>query len=83
MKLTKEQQLLIITMEECAELIQACSKILRHGQDSEKMQQLLEEAGDVQTMLDLLIEHNYMTMWDVAERCDIKREKLSKWSDLV
>jgi len=76
MELTKEQELLIITMEECGELIQACSKILRYGQDPEKMQQLLEEAGDVQTMLDLMIEHKLMTIWDVAERCDIKREKM-------
>jgi len=81
--MTLEQQLLIITMEECGELVQACSKVLRHGSTPAKMQQLVEEAGDVQVMLDLLMEHKYTTPWDIAERCDVKREKLAKWSDLL
>ena len=42
------------TMEECGELIQACAKVLKHG-DVEK-QNLSEECGDVMAQIMLLIE---------------------------
>ena len=46
---------LILTMEECGELIRACSKILRHGTDDSKyIDNLIEEMGDVYDMLDTL-----------------------------
>ena len=39
-------------MEECGELTQACSKVIRHGVKTEKYHQsLLEEIADVQAML--------------------------------
>ena len=49
-QLDARQQLLVITMEECGELIQACSKALRRGElfeysDSES--QLKQEIADV------------------------------------
>ena len=48
------QELLIITMEECGELIQACSKIYRHGHNEKDMRSLAEEIADVETMILLL-----------------------------
>ena len=33
--INKFQQLMIITMEECGELVQACSKVYRHGNKKE------------------------------------------------
>ena len=85
-KLEGRQQLLVITMEECGELIQACSKALRRGElyeNSDSQQNLKEEVGDVYTMLDLLVEWDVLSWDEIEERRNIKREKLKKWSDLI
>ena len=78
----KLQELLTITMEECGELIQECSKAIRcdNYYDNEK---LVEEVGDVQCMIDLLHEFDLISWDDVNDRVQIKREKLKKWSGLV
>ena len=52
------EKILIIMMEECGELVQACSKVLRHGLTDQKYtQNLHEELGDVVAMTRLLQEH--------------------------
>ena len=84
--LDARQQLLIVTMEECGELIQACSKALRRGElyeNSDSEQNLKEEVGDVYTMLDLLVECDVLSWTEIEERRNKKREKLKKWSDLI
>ena len=46
---------LVITMEECGELIRACSKVLRHGVDDPKyLQNLQEEMADVKAMITII-----------------------------
>lgn len=71
---------LIITMEECGELIQACSKVIRHKNDLVKfpkwMESLTEEAGDVLAMIDILVEEGYLKKEDLEQRKIVKREKL-------
>ena len=57
-KLTEYQELLVITMEECGELIQACSKALRR-QDIDD-QNLKDEICDVMCMIELMQE------WDIV-----------------
>ena len=81
-KLDTLQQLMIITMEECGELIQRCSKWLRKNEyyDDKK---LLEEVGDVYTMIELMHEFDIISWNDVEERVKFKRNKLKKWSSLV
>ena len=84
--LDARQQLLVITMEECGELIQACSKALRRGElyeysDSET--ELKKEVGDVYAMLELLVEWDVLSWTEIENRRDIKRMKLSRWSDLI
>ena len=84
--LDARQQLLVVTMEECGELIQACSKALRRGelyQHSDSEQNLKEEIGDVYTMLDLLVEWDVLSWTEIEKRREVKRKKLSKWSDLI
>ena len=78
----KLQELLTITMEECGELIQACSKAIRCNDyyDNDK---LLEEVGDVYCMIELLHEYDLVSWNDIEERVKIKKEKLKKWSDLL
>ena len=44
---------------------------------------LLEELGDVQCMIELMVDHNIITYKELAVRSCHKREKLKKWSQLV
>ena len=76
------QELLTITMEECGELIQQCSKAIRCDdyRDNEK---LIEEVGDVMCMLELLHEYDLISWEDVYERVEVKKKKLKRWSNLL
>ncbi len=82
------QQLMIITAEECGELTQRCSKILRRYEtisdiEEEQRQKFLEEAGDVYCMLELLVEHGIVDWKELEDRADVKKEKLTLSSDLM
>lgn len=82
-KLDTRQQLMVITAEECSELIQVLSKILRRGEvDDELREKLVEEIGDVYTMIDLMHDFDLVSWEEIEDRADIKRKKLKKWSDL-
>ena len=78
----KLQELLTITMEECGELIQACSKAIRCDTyyNNEK---LIEEVGDVYCMIELLHEYDLISWDDIDNRVLDKKEKLKKWSKLL
>jgi len=78
----KTDELMIITAEEAGELTQACTKILRHGIDEQKIKALLEEVGDMQCMIELLVSHNIITNEDIVKRKLIKLDKLKKYSNL-
>ena len=83
-KLDKHQQLFAISAEECGELVQVCMKILRKAKVNDEWNaKLLEEAGDVFCMLDLMVIHGYLTWDDIQKRSNIKKGKLSKWSNLI
>jgi len=77
----KLQELLTITMEECGELIQACSKAIRCD-DYHDNKKLLEEVGDVYCMIELLHEYDLISWSDIEKRVKVKQEKLKKWSKL-
>ena len=81
----KEQELLVITMEECGELIQACSKVLRGGEEfkKENLKNLQEEAGDVWCMLHLMIKNDLISLKRLEKRKIEKLGKLKKWSNLL
>jgi|TARA_B100000035_G_scaffold2455_1_gene2141 hypothetical protein len=82
--LDTHQQLFAITAEECGELTQVCMKILRRANvDEEWNTKLLEEAGDLYCMLDLMVQHGYLNWDDITERSNVKKQKLIKWSDLI
>ena len=51
--MNKLQELMTITMEECGELIQACSKSIRCD-DYKNNDDLKEEIGDVMCMISLV-----------------------------
>jgi NTP pyrophosphatase (non-canonical NTP hydrolase) len=79
-KLCKEQQLLVITMEECGELAQVCSKALRKRKTD--LQNLKDEIGDVYAMIDLMTEKGIVSWSEIHDRAREKRSKLAIWSDL-
>lgn len=81
-KLDERQQLLVILMEECGELIQECSKNLRRGELFDKPD-FKKEVGDVYAMIELLVEWDVLSWDEIENRRDEKRKKLSKWSDLI
>ena len=76
-----DDELMVITMEECGELIQACSKAMRTRENSS--QQLTEEVGDVMCMVGLLMQYGLIDEEDIEERVKVKLAKLAKWSYLV
>lgn len=78
-----------ILSEECAEVIQAISKVHRFGLDNYKpgkpktnREHLEEELGDLLAMIDIL-EDMEVVSWDNLEIAkQAKIEKLKKWSSI-
>ena len=81
-KLDYNTELMLITMEECGELIEACSKTIR-CEDYEDDERMIEEVGDVFVMIDLMMERGLLKTEDIENRKKIKIEKLKKWSNLI
>ena len=88
------QQLMTITMEECGELTQQCSKTMRkfsnvndaledNTRASVNRVRLIEEAGDVLCMIELMVAHGLLTDRELRARVNVKREKLKTWSTLI
>jgi len=76
-----KDELMTITMEECGEVIQACSKVMRFpGEQSSEM--LKKELGDLYCMIEICIEKKLLTYSELIDGSKVKREKLKKWSNL-
>ena len=74
--LDARQELLIITMEECGELIQACSKALRRGElfpNSDSEAQLKQEICDVSAMIELMQDFDIISWEEIEEGVERKR----------
>ena len=80
-KLSKLEELMVITMEECGELTQECSKAIR-CQEFDK-DSLKEELSDVMCMLELMIENKIITRAELSNGANLKKMKLMKWSNLL
>lgn len=78
----KREEMLVITMEECGELIQACSKMIRTKGKTKYLRNLQDEVGDVLTMIEILKMSGMVTDEQIADRMKEKKEKLMKWSML-
>jgi len=79
-QLVKHEEALVITMEECGELIQACSKVIRTKGDTKYIRNLQDEIGDVLMMIEILKMNNYVTDKQIEDRMKEKKKKLMKWS---
>ena len=80
-KLDYNTELMLITMEECGELVEACSKAVRS--EDYTIDKLTEEAGDVLCLINLMIEKGILKERDLNNRIQTKRMKLMKWSNLL
>jgi len=86
----KVKETLVITQEECAEVIQAISKVLRFGfdssypfEDSATTKECLEmEVGQLLCMVDILVEQGVLDATNVRQARSYKREKLKEWSSI-
>lgn len=75
------KEALVITQEECAEVIQAISKVFRFGEQSNK-EHLEEEVGQTLALFDILIERCILSDTRVNAARLAKKEKLKQWSNL-
>lgn len=91
MRTLRRDQILTITQEECAEVIQVISKIFRFGLGHEHIsshrgitntQKLEEEVGDLLAMVDLLIEEQILDPEHLSAAKQQKIQKLKVWSDI-
>ena len=83
----KVNEVYAITQEECAEVVQAISKVMRFGLDSThngrtNRDHLEEEIGDLQCMINLLVEAGVCDTVSVLEAARRKRSKLEQWSTI-
>ena len=79
-QLDARQQLMVILMEECGEVIQEASKIMRFGNDASK---LTKELGDLQFMINLTANHLGIDSVSIGVHANEKRDKLKKYSNLI
>lgn len=90
MLMSKEQEALLILQEECAEVIQAVSKIFRFGTDNYKpgrtlvsnKEHLETEIGDVLCMIDILVSQGVVDPLKIDAAAGLKKEKLKVYSNI-
>ena len=81
-KLEYNTELLVITMEECGEMIEACSKAIR-CEDYVDNDRLIEEVGDVLCMIDIMVDMGLLRERDLNNRIQLKKMKLLQYSNLL
>jgi hypothetical protein len=84
----KQQEILVITQEECAEVIQEISKIFRFGINQAHKEGMLHqekletEVGDLLCMISLMTQHGLIRSDQVTTAVENKQTKLKQWSKI-
>ena len=85
----KENEIMDILQEECAEVIQAVSKVRRFGINNYKpgkpktnREHLEEELGDFLALVDIMLEQDFVSWGNLEVAKKAKIEKLCKWSNI-
>jgi NTP pyrophosphatase (non-canonical NTP hydrolase) len=85
----KQKEVMLIAQEECAEVIQAISKVFRFGMDDvhpttmkSNKDSLEEEVGDLMCMIELMQEYGIISATNVLNANVKKRNKLKQWSNI-
>lgn len=78
-----EEEMLTLMIEECSEVIKACTKIKRHGKDSNffgspttNMEDLAEETADVIACIGLLAHNGFLDPERINEGARIKLNRI-------
>lgn len=84
---TRETEIILIAQEECAEVIQAISKVNRFGIDGvhngkSNRDHLEEEIGDLICMFELMIENGIIMQECIDKAKERKIAKLKCWSNI-
>ena len=86
---SRTKEVMDILQEECAEVIQAVSKISRFGLDNYKpgkpktnREHLEEELGDLYAMINILHDMDIVSWTNIEKASEAKIEKLKKWSKI-
>jgi NTP pyrophosphatase (non-canonical NTP hydrolase) len=87
MKTARQEEIMLICQEECAEVAQAISKVFRFGVDGEHLgatnrERLEEEIGDLLCMIEMMTEEGIIDANLVAKAAEQKRKKLAQWSNI-
>jgi NTP pyrophosphatase (non-canonical NTP hydrolase) len=87
--ITKLQETLDLLQEECAEVIVEVSKCRRFGMNEvhtktglTHTEMLTNEIGDVLTLVDWLIDNQYITQESLDIAKQAKKDKLKIWSNI-
>ena len=84
----KQREILVITQEECAEVIQEISKIFRFGINEAHKEGMLHqekletEVGDLLCMINLMTQHGLIRSDQVTTAIENKQIKLKQWSKI-
>jgi NTP pyrophosphatase (non-canonical NTP hydrolase) len=85
----QNNEVMDILQEECAEVVQAVSKLRRFGIDNatpgteySNREHLEEELGDLLAMIDILQINNMVSWGNLHKAKRAKIEKLKKWSNI-
>ena len=73
-----DNELKIILIEECAELIQSITKMIRFGETEKNLERVRQEVADVKVMIKLLED----VLGDLRIYEESKKKKLQIWSEL-
>lgn len=84
---TRETEIILIAQEECAEVIQAISKVNRFGIDGvhngkSNRDHLEEEIGDLICMFELMVENGIILQDCIDKAKERKIAKLKCWSNI-
>ena len=72
----------IILMEECGELVQALSKVIRTDARKDTLMDMSAEIADVQLLIELVRDKYGIEAEEVQRRMRDKAHKLQRWSNL-
>jgi NTP pyrophosphatase (non-canonical NTP hydrolase) len=83
----QQKEVMRITQEECAEVIQAISKVFRFGLDEifegkTNKQNLASELGDLQCMITLIKQYGIVSESEIYTAELNKRNRLAMWSNI-
>ena len=77
------KETLTILSEECAEVVQANSKLIRFGPyDDQNIIELEKELGDVMAVVMILDYYGYVSLTNIQQQIEPKLKKLKKYSKI-